>query len=848
MRGSEAGGGLVGLRLRATARQRAGAYLTVVVVVGLLGGVAMAAVAGARRTQSSYPQYLASTDPTELTVSIYNPNGGGAAPGLSSGLAAIPGVRRVTQIVALSLFALNRSGVVRQQASSQALALGSTDGEFTSVDRLAAAAGREADPSRVDEITMTASAARILGYHVGDVVNLGYFTPAQERLPGIGSRPIAPAMGVRARLVGLVDISSQVIQDDVDRQYGFIFATPALVRRLEARWPSVADPTAYGLQLAPGTSVVGVERRVEALVPGGYTYQFHVVARVVAAVELSMRPMSIALGAFGAIAGLVALALSAQAIGRLVRGLDDERRVLWALGATPRESVADALAGAGLAGAAGVILAELVATALSPLAPIGPVRAVYPTRGVSVDPLVQGLGALVLLIALAGAAGLAARLGSPARVRAVRGPRRASVVSRLAGVPGVPVAASVGVAMATGSGDRRASAPARSVLVGTVVAVALVSTTLTFSSGLSTLVGRPALYGWDWSYALNPSNDVPPGALAMLSHDPDVTAWSGYGYTNAVIDGATVPVLIGRAGARVQPPVTSGHGLESNGQIVLGAATMAELGAKVGGTVVVTYGSPKTAPIYVPPTRLRVVGTATFPAVGYSSIVADHTSMGTGALFPEGILPPAFQRAMTFRDPVLNGPELVFVRLRPGAGAAGRRGLERIAAAATRTFARDPNPNARGNAVSLIGVQRPAQIVNYRTIGSTPLVLAVALAGGALVALAATLGSSVRRRRRDLALLKCLGFTPRMLRAAVGVQATVVALVGAVVGVPVGVLAGRWLWDAFAAGIDAVPDATVPVVALVAVAAGALVFANMVAAAPGRRAARVAASLVLHSE
>ena len=41
-----------------------------------------------------------------------------------------------------------------------------------------------------------------------------------------------------------------------------------------------------------------------------------------------------------------------------------------------------------------------------------------------------------------------------------------------------------------------------------------------------------------------------------------------------------------------------------------------------------------------------IVGTATFPAVGFVSFVADHTSMGTGALLSEGVLPPAFQRAI----------------------------------------------------------------------------------------------------------------------------------------------------------------------------------------------------------
>ena len=77
--------------------------------------------------------------------------------------------------------------------------------------------------------------------------------------------------------------------------------------------------------------------------------------------------------------------------------------------------------------------------------------------------------------------------------------------------------------------------PVRSALVGTVVAVALVVTTLTFASSLNTLVSHPALYGWNWNYALNPSNDVPPQALDLLSHDPDVAGWSGFDYNDCLL-------------------------------------------------------------------------------------------------------------------------------------------------------------------------------------------------------------------------------------------------------------------------------------------------------------------------
>jgi hypothetical protein len=309
-----------------------------------------------------------------------------------------------------------------------------------------------------------------------------------------------------------------------------------------------------------------------------------------------------------------------------------------------------------------------------------------------------------------------------------------------------------------------------------------------------------------------------------------------------------VPVLFARARTEaVSPPVLSGHGLAADNQIVIGAATLAVLHKHVGDTVLVSYGSPADAPIYIPPTPLVVVGTATFPAVGFESLVADHTSMGTGALFSEGIMPPAFQRAVTSPGPTLNGPELVFVRLRSGISpGAGRADMQRIANAADRLFAADPH--GQQNNVVVLGVQRPAQIVNYRSIGSTPVILAAGLAIGATGALGLTLAASVRRRQRDLALLKALGFTPRQLAAAVAWQAAVAAVIGVVIGIPLGVVIGRQLWTLFAHNLNAVPDPTVPALSVVLVALGTFVFANLVAALPGRGAARTPTALVLRAE
>jgi putative ABC transport system permease protein len=55
-------------RLAVTVRRRWGGYLGLVLIIGLTGGVALGAAAAARRTESSYPVFLASTNPSDLTV------------------------------------------------------------------------------------------------------------------------------------------------------------------------------------------------------------------------------------------------------------------------------------------------------------------------------------------------------------------------------------------------------------------------------------------------------------------------------------------------------------------------------------------------------------------------------------------------------------------------------------------------------------------------------------------------------------------------------------------------------------------------------------------------------------
>ena len=133
-------------------------------------------------------------------------------------------------------------------------------------------------------------------------------------------------------------------------------------------------------------------------------------------------------------------------------------------------------------------------------------------------------------------------------------------------------------------------------------------------------------------------------------------------------------------------------------------------------------------------------------------------------------------------------------------------------------------------------------------MGVAPLILAGALAAGAVASLWLTLAASVRRRRADLALLKTLGLTGRQLATTVACQSTVTVAAGALIGVPLGIALGRYLWVLFARQISVVPEPSIPVLTVIAVIAGALATANLLAAIPGRTAARTSAAALLRAE
>jgi len=55
--------GLAGYRVRVTLRHRWASYLSLVILVGLIGGLGLGSLAAARRTQSSFSTFIAATNP-----------------------------------------------------------------------------------------------------------------------------------------------------------------------------------------------------------------------------------------------------------------------------------------------------------------------------------------------------------------------------------------------------------------------------------------------------------------------------------------------------------------------------------------------------------------------------------------------------------------------------------------------------------------------------------------------------------------------------------------------------------------------------------------------------------------
>ena len=438
------------------ARQWPG-YLSIVLLFGLIGGVAMASIAGARRTESSFHVFLESTNPSDLTVltGLFHPDPTGYDAKLVKRIAHLPHVTRVESEAGYEAEKVSPNGDPAASAISggEGVALySSVDGVFFNMDKMVLLKGKLPNPRSPTQVAMTAKAAQSLGLRLGGTIDLGVVGDVQGLSNCQRCKPIRRSV---VTLVGIVTTSDQIVVDDNDVSET-IFATPAYTKPLLR---CCSDPTISFLQISGGArNLSKVESEIDRVLPKDFP---HMVGPTALASEATaqrvIRPEAIALGIFGLIVALVALIVAAQLLGRQLRFNTDELDSMRALGASPAMTSADGLLGVVGAVILGSLLAGVVATLLSPLTPIGPVRPVYPIPGFAFDGLMLGIGVAVLILLLSGFAFFIGFRRAPHRVarRAARGVTRGSRTVRAAMAVGLSVTAVCGIRFALVPGHGR---------------------------------------------------------------------------------------------------------------------------------------------------------------------------------------------------------------------------------------------------------------------------------------------------------------------------------------------------------------------------------------------------------
>ena len=297
----------------------------------------------------------------------------------------------------------------------------------------------------------------------------------------------------------------------------------------------------------------------------------------------------------------------------------------------------------------------------------------------------------------------------------------------------------IGVRHALQRGRGRSTVPVGTALLGMALAVTALCGTAVFGASLSHLTATPKLYGESFQINFNLSDGEPdPPLLRDLEHDPALTGLTRGLGSEISIGKVTVGAVAATAlrGTPLLSTVT-GHLPRGDGQVALGTSTMRQVGAKVGSVVPVTVTAPSGAKRTV---AFRVVSEVAFP------VLQGIAGLGDGALFTipgylAAVCPPGPKQGAC-RQAVIgnsNGGMLAsFV-----SGARGKAAINHY----LDTYA----------ALSVLPVT-PVSLVNFGEAVNFPLIFGVMLALFGAATLLHLLVVSVARRRREVGLLKVLGF------------------------------------------------------------------------------------------
>jgi len=845
---------------RATWRQMWRITVLVALIGGLLGSVALGALAAARRTDSAYARYLKSVNASDVAVDI---------PG-----AVMPVVQHVERApISLSSvvwLGMNAFPVIngKPDPNFQTDGLsGSLDGEFYRQDKVTALAGKLPPQNSTDELMITQSMADAfqrqgVTFTVGDRMTWQFYN--QPLGPGGLPSQTAPVPGPRVTFrIAAIVATSPALTDEVDDVPAALMPPGATERFLPRGVPAPAYVEwAFGwvqMRLRGGDAAVPALRSwlqsYASQLESKYHFPLAFVIRQMSIIQheaqQGIEPEVLALAALGGLTLLALLVLMVQALSQLLSRSTPDALTLRALGASRATAAAVAAGWASIAVLGAVLLSVAGAIAISPLAPVGPVRAYDPVRGMQADGLVLVGGAAVLLVlllaVLAWMAWHAVRQGP--EIAAAPASALVAVASRT----GLPVTVITGIRHALDHGTGRLRAPVRATIIGSVAAVTALVAALVFGASLTGLTTHPARYGWNWTVLVQSEGgwgSWPYGQgdplLKSLRNQPGLTGWSELGFGQVDIDNVEVPAmgLETHPGQQtVEPPTTSGHPLASCNQandlpgcdqIELGTVTMRQLGLHVGDRIQV--GSD--------PRLLTVVGTVTLPSIGVN--LTDHPSLGRGALLAESTMLRALGDPLAPTEAEMDDaaasvayPATIVLDARSAADATaiGKRVVAVL----------DSGQGNAGGAYAL-PPELGAPVRNSSQLGGQPLALAVGVAAAAVLALALTILASVRHRRRDLALLKALGLRSRQIRAVIGWQTTTILLIAVAIGVPLGIAAGNWLWTSFANSLGVVPLPVVPSAELIGGVAALLVAGNLLALWPAHVAARIAPAATFRTE
>ncbi len=773
------------------------------VVLGLLAGIsaslAMAAIAGARRADTAFDRLSTRTRAADAVVFPSQ-----TTPGVFdwSKLRALPYVKDVAPWGLV--FGTNPTG---SEVPGDLLFMPSDRQWFNTVDRPLMTAGRFWNPGAVGEAMVDELAASQLKLEVGDRF------PFQAFRTGQFAQGKPKGTVIRVRVVGIVRETSQFLFTG-----GLVFLSPGTgehygkaIERIENAHVRLRDSV---------HDVPALRRDADhLLVKGTPILDLHSVQRRVGTAISVERVAQLLLGIAVAAAGLVFVG---QALARSVAQLDDDAAVLRAIGLTRRQRSLAATAPHLLAIGVAVPVALIGGWILSDRFPIGYARTVDPTVGFHIDWVVVGPGlALLALLMAVGAYSVAwLHSGRLDREEAVRPNRLTAAVRHT-----VPLSVGLGTTMAFEYGRGRRKVPVGPALLGAVAGVLGIVGTFTIDHGLRDALAHPERAGVTWDASVEAAgkdygrgvDQVAPAFARDLSSRPEVGAAAILGRVPLPVNGVGIPVFdVKPVRGDLSLVTIKGTRPEHDGEIVLGPATARQLGVSIGDKV--TVAGRETV-------KLRVVGLALFPHKVHSGFTEGawitHARMRT-------VAPTTDFEHQTGME------QIAVARWKAGAD------HDRSLAAMKKVF----SSTERGVA----GAELPPELLNLKRVRTVPLVLMGFLVLLAISALGHVLVTSIRRRRHDFAVLRSVGFTRGMTATVVGSQSTSVGLVGLILGVPMGLVLGRLAWTWVTNAVPLVYVSPVALAALVVTIPATLLVANLIAALPGRRAARLTAAEVLRTE